>query len=64
MIGRLVRVPRGTVVQVSVRLPARHGVQGDGFRWEATADMTAEAARDDVARKLFRRFLDQFLPAD
>ena len=62
-IEQLTTVPKGTVMQVSVRLPLTHGGKSDGFRWEAVRTMTVEEARDDVARQLLRRFLDHFMPA-
>ena len=62
-IEQLTSVPKGTVIQVSVRLPSSHGGRSDGFRWEAKRALTVEEARDDVARQLLRRFLDHFMPA-
>jgi hypothetical protein len=59
----LTSVPKGTIVQISVRLPLSAGAASDGFQWVAWQSMTVAEARRHIEAELLSRFLQQFLPA-
>lgn len=58
-IAPLTRVPKGTVIKLSITLP---GKQFDGLALTFETQLTPAQAARDLQRRLVPRFIDQFLP--